>query len=1180
VVDWSGVVRRLGQQSVDVQKMQKTVELRWMVSAVLGMPTEPFHVWARAHTTQGIEQPLAFTTVRLLFLGGFTAVTWPSGSMSSVSVDVQAPTGGQILAFSGGPLFENIGTTVNLATGPSTANLSAPVIDGLLVSPGVTVTAVRGIETGVLSQAAGWRLIELVGIPVTLAAWNGIGKHGTPQGITGSLTDAPSAAVQRLTRGGPPFGWGPNLAAGVPAPPWAAPNFGALVTEVNANLLDRLRGIVAGFPPNQQAAQQVDVPLPPPKNSSGQQMTASGSTSKVPPLAITLMAASADPFLALVLGFGTAYPVTGEFTEFTRFDFMITAHWEKGLDGASAPIDYAAIIPMPGPALPPPPPANMIADILGALRPLAPDGNWRASVRISWDRPPDLQLFRTASFAVARAGIAPAAAAVALLEPRPSGGLQPIGINHADSPPDPEFWRLHAIDREVPIPANPGSRQDKYGAAIQDIYGQWTPWITVDRSVVQPDLEQVRIVSATLIPTAPSSGSVCPSTLQIEFLWDWRIRSPQLVRFVGRLYAAADHGSPPPSLAVPAGLDRSLGGGGTPLEVTFAGDTPAGPGMTIVGLNESGDQQVSFGSAQGGETRRYRVTAPGFSLDFGVSGYIGLALWAQGQERIPPQRTSAWSDTPTVITAADPRPPVVPVEHVTLASLPDAAGECHARISWQPQSAAAGYFIYEADETRILIANGLAEPAPDQTLDARLKTLKDVFHGNPSRREFTRRNATLLQGTNTDVTLPRGSTSIHVYVVLGVSAGQVESGWPGGPKPEDALISVAAPHIMNPAPPMIDVQRVLDQAASPPAYKARINITTRPGPRPKKVELHRVRVDDAARELDTMGPPIVRIKASAGGWTVTQGVDRNAVSYIQSAQGFDAPPGSWRRVWYRATAWTEQDDTRGALPGRSPASNAAWVVIPPADAPTISPLSLGGGSGPADILIEWRSPAPLKTTPLGPHSMSVRSAVAAAPNGTAPLISLDKSLAQLDTSPPGTGSGVWILSAAPTMTVYRALIRRAAVTDPVKFAVRITDPLGRTAEGLVTIASGPVDPAPDLTDLVVEKIPGPPTRTVLSFSSTVPLKAPLDGPYRVRVTAFPLALPFPPIPHPPLTLDLPVGSVPVAPPAGLLPIAMFRHPGSGPKFTYVAVCAVPVVKFVVRMTAPDGRFVERSQAVS
>lgn len=308
VVDWLSLARRLGLQEVDVHRLQPTLELRWMLRGDLGMPTEPFQVWARPHVNQAIETKLAFSQMQLFFLGGYTAITWPNGSMSHVSVDLTSSGSGAMACFAGGPLLENVGAVVNLISGSATVELSAPVIDGLLVSPGINVTAVRGIPTDALLNAAGWTLIELVGIPVKLADWNGIGRHGTPQGMISALTDAPNAGIERLKRGAPRVGWGTLLAPGTPAPLWSEPDYGRLVDEVNAGMLDSLRSIVGGFVPNQQVSQQLTVSLPPPRNSSGQQMTAPGSTSHVSPLAITLMAAGSDPYLSLVLGFGTAYP--------------------------------------------------------------------------------------------------------------------------------------------------------------------------------------------------------------------------------------------------------------------------------------------------------------------------------------------------------------------------------------------------------------------------------------------------------------------------------------------------------------------------------------------------------------------------------------------------------------------------------------------------------------------------------------------------------------------------------------------------------------------------------------------------------------------------------------------------------------------------------------------------------
>jgi hypothetical protein len=142
----------------------------------------------------------------------------------------------------------------------------------------------------------------------------------------------------------------------------------------------------------------------------------------------------------------------------------------------------------------------------------------------------------------------------------------------------------------------------------------------------------------------------------------------------------------------------------------------------------------------------------------------------------------------------------------------------------------------------------------------------------------------------------------------------------------------------------------------PPAFKAQLVINTRPGPRPKTIEIHRVRVDDAAKELDTMGPPIARLAATSGPWAVTTTPDPDYGAYITTVQGADGPTGSWKRVWYRATAWTAEDPTRGGLKGRSSASNAVWVVLPPTDPPVLSALSIGGGPTLAGVHKAGRDP--------------------------------------------------------------------------------------------------------------------------------------------------------------------------------------------------------------------------------
>lgn len=1089
IMDWPALAKLLGYSPYNSER--RTIELRWMLNKNLGMPTGPFQVYRRDHYYETYVstffEPFLIDENSDFEVNGvkYRLILWGPHSMSSVRLYATGPKGSNIFAFSGNAIDSNICATATFDNNQSHIDLCAPIIDGLLLEPDVHLYQVyiHGVEIKALAKAGDWTLIELVGIPVARSDWSDIGENGTPQGMVNALRDAPTAAIQRLRRGESLFGWGPLLAPGIPAPNWVKPNFYSLVDEAKEYLNNNLRSIMKNFAPNQQASQKILIPLPPPASSGGQ-MNAEEGKSEFSPLTMMLFAANSDPYLNLALGFGTAYPTSS--MELSRghdiyvastdgkkkktvigYDFMIVAHWERGLDGASDPVDYAAIVPWPGIALPPPSPAGLKAEIGGLIPPAKTDDNWRSSVEISWDRPPVLmKLSRATGFAFARAGISPPGGVEALMELRTSGGLRPIAV--IQNLKDLEWQRIHAVDYELQIPSNPGNSLVKYGVAIQDIYGQWTPWATVDCSLSQPKLDQVRIASAKLNPVAPAYGSVCPTTLEIEFLWDWSIRSPGTISFAGRLYPAAEHGSPPPSYAVPSGLDRSLAGNYPALILSFEGDTPKDPNENakVIGLDESGEYDVGFGPAQGKETRRYRLTLSGLLLDFDISRHIGLALWAQCRERIPPQRPGNWSDKPTIISASDPRPPVVEIIPVTLASLPDASGESHACVSWNTENNAVGYIIYESTETKILQACGRPEPSPNQTLADRRGILMDCFKNPPYpkvrselRREFTRRNSTLIEKSNSqDITLPRGSTEIHLFLVLGVSAGGVEGNWPDGANPEKYLIAIAVPHITKPAPPMLEAHRFFDDTAS--AYKVNIKITTRPGPRAKRVDLHRVRVDDAAKELDTMGPPIASIKKSVDDWQVNDPDDLQLPidnSYIQTVKGVDAPEGSWRRVWYRAAAWTEREDPLGNLPGRSPGSNAAWVVIPPSAAPAVSELSLISWSQPEDVLIEWTSPAPLKKTPLGSHAMSVTATLAGADRNKDPLISIvNVPVDKIPQKEPSIDSGVWrITSDEQVPAVYRGLIRNIIRPSVVNFIVRITDPIGRTGESLATIKADP-----------------------------------------------------------------------------------------------------------------------------
>jgi hypothetical protein len=257
------------------------------------------------------------------------------------------------------------------------------------------------------------------------------------------------------------------------------------------------------------------------------------------------------------------------------------------------------------------------------------------------------------------------------------------------------------------------------------------------------------------------------------------------------------------------------------------------------------------------------------------------------------------------------------------------------------------------------------------------------------------------------------------------------------------------------------------------------------------------------------------------------------------------------------------------------------VVIPPSTPPDLSALTLdwpGGGLG--DVLVKWTSAAPVKKTPLGPHTISIRAKRIGAPSDEAPMIAFDGPLADLGTAQPISGSGAWRVDGTKPAE-YHAMVRRADVNDAVAISVRITDPVGRTSESLATIAAGPILPDPVLSDFVLKKSVSPPG-AILGWTSGTPLQPPV---YTLRVTVNqpPKQLGQIKIPQPPIIQQMALADVPLDEqgpvPPGIDPLRVRRVPHVA-KLNYYAFVRVPFTSIVVNLRAPDGRTVEHIQLPS
>ncbi len=1048
--------------------------LRWQINPRVGMPLEPFKVWRRPAIPLGEEFKIGTSIIALPPLGHVLMFDEPVVSFSATVQSEGAAKTVVVLPVADGVGLGSVLGALSYNLQPNgwrSFTFQAPYITGVLLLNTNTLHKVTAIKVSEAETIAGWELVETVGLPVDGAQWHDLPgqSHGIKQGLVGAPLPAKEAAVDRYVRGVNPFGWQPVFPTGETAPVWELPGAAGLIKEAEADLLPMLHEAMA-LPAHLQGAFTRDFVVHPPENAAGKRMDVEDGSARVNPLTLLQMAVSTDPLQAVTLGFGTGYAyedlptlaISDNYVFFgdenvSDWDYMVTGRWASDKKDQGKEVEYAALIPRPRRVMPAPAPADLQLDFLGHHQPAAADQPWTAAARLSWERSVLDNLSKVASFAVGRADLATANPAAALMQSHfVAAGHMPIG--DARHPKDPETTRQSATDSAFAIPNNPGLVNARYAVATQNIFGIWSPWVTVPFQSAQPEPDLVQIVAAHLVPVDPGPpATVCPASLQIDFVLDWRVRRVQIVQFRGRLFAAANRHQPPPG-GFPAGLQKSLAGPASALTVTFSGDTPSVAGGDIICLDAQGEKAVAPGSGSQGESRRYRLRIGGFELDYAATPHIGLALQGQLTERLLPSRNGAWTPQPKVAYASDPRARatgVIPI--VPLASLPDANGECHARIHWAVAPAAEGYAVYTSSEFTLLTRTGQSHPEAEAILSERLIALKAAFNSNSDRNAFTRVNSTLLKANSLDVTLPRGSQAIHCWAVIPVSAGGIEGPWPSGPAAADQLMVYAAPKVAEPAPPRIEVRRV----STGTGFAAAVRVETRgtSGAYPRRICLYRTRVADAARRLNSMGFPIAEIAASGGGWSVVP-PSPAPEEWIESVSGTDQPGGSWRYVWYRAVAWADPIPERGVLGGRSQASPAVPIIIPPDGPPALGVLAPswpGGGIG--DVQLDFASSAPVAPTPLGPHVLHVHVVERGIKE---PLIASALPLADLPTSAPGgAASGLW----RDSDTGYRLLIRRTHAANPASVTVRMVDPLGRSSERNLSIGEGSIVPVPVLSGI-------------------------------------------------------------------------------------------------------------------
>lgn len=1153
------------------EKRPTEVQLRWICAKELGVPAEPFIVWRRSRR----DKPERADFTQLPVKGGLGLSWGRVASYVEVECDPINPARPVGLLVTRGALGleYTVGAAAVSSVGGARVRLVVRCPGGtraLLInghSPDLRIELLQQV----LDDDA-WKPFERVGLPVD-SPWPGTSYDTGPQGFFDSPVDPVDAAFQRLKRGGPPVGWYPVTATSRTAPLWAPPDYGMLLKEIRNETLPRIERIYRpALPPFEQQNVLDTGPVDGPTGSS---LTA---TAELPSLSLLTLPASADPFLALGLGFGTSYleerqhdlpGVGGD-------DLMVTAEYSD-TPNRMGPTTMAAYLPSFPQHINTRTPIDLAAVRDGLVAPEVPDREWRETVRISWFRPPTTAaLGQGTGGSLARFESPADTSAECLLPLRPAGDFRPL-LPVPDGPEgQAEFRRTSIVDAAAEIPIGSGGRSPGYPVAVQDVFGVWSRWEDALYNGDEPEPPRPRIIAMALTSTFAGSTS-CPATLEVELAVSWEDRTPVGVDLLVVMFPMPLSTTPPPGGVTP--FDPApVGCFRRDVSLTFAGhELQGGAGVQVEHLDSAGENAVPAGPAQGEEGRRYKLRISVPVLDFGVTARWGAALWTQSHLLIgvtsgltPDAASPALTSAATPVPVAPIPPPLPP--GVPMGSAPDAQGCSHARVHWSVPAGAQlqadkGIIVWEIAETALRQAVGLPARAAEGTLPGiRLQQLWDSYDALPAdRRRSIFRRLLVLPGSarEADVTLPKGSTDIHLFTVTTLSTSGIESAWPGGAPAHESLQAVAAPRLRRPAAPV--VSSVIGVAGS-----VALSLTSASRVPVHEFRLFRTRSEVAARSFESMGPAFAVVPAVPPGAGQPPDPVTGELTYTANWTGAFGP--SWDDWFVRAVAVPVDAVPVQAVRGLpSTACEPVVVTVLPGTAPDLAPLvATPIGTGEL-IRVTTSTSAPAREVALGNHRVSVEV------QGAAGVINVDP--LPLQEVEEGTVSGPSPANADPGAALIRGpraggrsplgiWLTRPDSGQPVDVTVRLVDPLGRLTEQQVTVPAFVAEP-PTLELIDIFTIVG--RGVVARLRSDADVEA--QPPYVLAVQAQRTRRPFPigPLP-PPVRARFELDDIPTRPGPfpSADPIQAVRTTDDPPHEYQILIRLIPpmVVTFVLR--APNG----------
>ncbi len=671
-------------------------------------------------------------------------------------------------------------------------------------------------------------------------------------------------------------------------------------------------------------APPLPTPAPPPTVT-----TAPVGQSQPAPIAVAVQpSASAPP------------PILPPADNYGLYDYMVTAPFvfPGGFSGTLAAISTGQ--------LPVAAPDGLASALSQSHAPLERDQPILAAIRVSWNAPADPQGYGIlASRASNQSQVLNAARPAAVGGYDVFVGLSPVNPD-PNTPPALQGPFFTDVACSLPLAAPPVT--NRYLVAAQDIFGQWSNWVETDTAlspapVTKPSLRNAEFLFAANAGSPPSP--IVPATLRIDFGWNWQDRAPAEIRFTGQFVPAPANTLNPPFLS---GFAMSNSGPvGTPVILTFSytgtnPDTvlPTQVIPTVTSGHSTNGPVVILGSGTPptpdptSSQMQYRIDLTGIQLDFSHSNEIDFAIYATATEVVQP---GVWSDptdqstsnTPAsppppplligkIVRAMNPNPPTVTFTPppISWTALPDAAGMARGVLTWQPDPAATGYYVWEATETALLhilppgSPGGTPDPAPGTPAPTRATLLKNLLdnYQDASLQGFARLTNDPIAASSTEIVLPGAADTLYVYRISAISPNNVES----GRSSSVAIFSVPRRNV--PATPRV----LLRPGPGSPSGIQVIVLPVATSALPAGYRLFRVRNQALAQSGSAMGP--AKYDENSPLWQEYSGETLAGTPLSGMTLLDTAAIPSWYPYYYRATAVGANDPANGLYSGESPYS--------------------------------------------------------------------------------------------------------------------------------------------------------------------------------------------------------------------------------------------------------------------